>query len=181
MSEPAEPPVEDEGQDLDPPDMGDPDEAARADVEEAEALVDERAEETEKNIEILEDKVKKLQGEAVIASDRGDAETLSKTLLQLARINSALGKNAAYAQYIARNTDRAARRSRAANTLDLAKKQAVNKSELQAELDAKEHFTLASEMLLLAERASDLCFRTDTFLKMAQSRLSLIKGDIRNA
>lgn len=161
MSDPAEPPVEDQGQDVDPPELDD-------------------ASETENNINILEGKVKDLQGKAVLASDRGDPETLSKTLLQLARINSALGKNAAYAQYIARNTDRSARRFRASTTLELAVKQAVNKSELQAELDAKDQFTLASEMLLLAERASDLCYRTDTFLKMAQSRLSLIKGDIRN-
>lgn len=169
MSAPEEPADlnEQEG-DIDPPEQNEPTSASLT------------LGEVEQNIEQLMEKVKALQAVAVKASDNGDPETLSKTLLQLARINSALGKNGAYAQYIARNTDRAARRTRAQSTLDYAKGQAVNKSELQAELDSKEDFQLASDAQLIADQASDLCFRTDTFLKMAQSRLSLIKGDIRN-
>lgn len=132
---------------------------------------------TVRNIETLENKVKKLQGEAVEASERGDPETLSTLLLRLARCNSALGRQAAYANYLARNADRAARRYRGERVLHHSQSMAVNKAEPNAELDAKDLFSTASEVLLLAEQASDLCFRTDTFLKMAQSRLSLIKGD----
>lgn len=176
MSAPAEPPVEDQGQDMDTPDLTDDQEIAQAEQSSSVESLDE----VQQNIETLTEKVKTLQATCVQASDRGDPETLSKTLLQLARINSALGKNGAFAQYIARNTDRAARRTRAQSTLDYARGQAVNKSELQAELDSKQDFQLASDAQLIADQASDLCFRTDTFLKMAQSRLSLIKGDIRN-
>jgi len=138
-------------------------------------------EEVVQNIDQLESKVKQYQAVAVKASDNGDPEGLSRTILKLARVNSALGKNAAYAMYLARNADRAARRFRADKTLEyVASKLAVNRAELKAELDAKEQFKNASECQLIADQASDLCFRTDTFLKMAQSRLSLIKGDIKN-
>lgn len=133
----------------------------------------------EENIRKLENKIKDLQGECVLASERSNDEGLSKHLMNLARTNSALGKYAALANYIARNADRAARRGRAEKTLGYAEKEAVNKSELKAEVDSKDAFLTASDAQLLADQASDLCFRTDTFLKMAQSRLSLMKGDKR--
>lgn len=146
------------------------------DIDEEPPEVDETSA-TASAISKLGDLVKYYQEQVVAASDRGDPEGLSMAMLRLARINSALGKHAAYAMYIARNADRAARRHRAAQTLGYSKGQAVNKSELQAELDSKKEFQIASDAQLIADEASDLCFRTDTFLKMAQSRLSLIKGD----
>jgi hypothetical protein len=130
------------------------------------------------DIETLSKKIASTQGEAVTAA-QGDPESLSLTILRIARYNSALGKHAAHAKYIARNADRAARRFRAEQTLNLSKTQAVNKSELQAELDSADQFRTASDAQLIADEADDLTYRTDTFLKMAQSRLSLIKGDVK--
>lgn len=129
------------------------------------------------NIEKLSDKIESLQKAAIAASERGDPDTLSMLLMRIAYVNSALGKHGAKAQYIARNADRAARRHRANKTLGYAQGMAVNKSELQAELDSEKQFMTASEAQLIADEASDLCYRTDTFLKMSQSRLSLIKND----
>lgn len=131
------------------------------------------------DINTLRTKIQKKQGEAVTAAQDGDPETLSIVILQMARYNSALGGHAAHAKYIARNADRAARRFRAQQTLTLAQTTAVNKSQLQAEIDAEPQFTVASDAQLIADEADDLTYRTDTFLKMAQSRLSLIKGDIK--
>lgn len=146
------------------------------DIDEDPQEVDEAAK-VQKAISDLEGLVKHYQGVVVTASDTNDPEDLSSAMLRLARVNSALGRNAALANYLARNADRAARRYRAEKTLDYAGSMAVNKAELQSELDAKEAFTIASDAQLLADQASDLCFRTDTFMKMAQSRLSLIKSD----
>ncbi|HET8708965.1 MAG TPA: hypothetical protein VFL85_01650 [Candidatus Saccharimonadales bacterium] len=136
---------------------------------------------TQRQIDTLTEQVKRYQDEITVASQNSDPETLSNGLLKLARINSALGRQAAYAKYLARNADRSARRFRAKQTLDYSKSAAVNKSELQAELDAKTGFRVASEAQLIADQADDLCFRTDTFLKLAQSRLSLIKNDAKRA
>lgn len=175
MSSPEEPAdVNLDEADIDPPEMEEPEEEAVGDTERP-------IENVVNDIRKLEERVKHYQGEAVLASERGDDETLSTTLMRLARVNSALGKHAAYVNYIARNADRAARRHRATITLDEAKSQAVNKSELKAEIASKEEFANASYAQLIADQASDLCFRTDTFLKMAQSRLSLIKGDKHRA
>ena len=135
-------------------------------------------EEVVADIDMLSKKIATKQGEIVEAA-KANPETLSISLLQLARYNSALGKHAAYAKYIARNTDRAARRFRAETTLTLSKTQAVNKAELQSEIDSAKLFRVASDAQLIADEADDLTYRTDTFLKMAQSRLSLIKGDIQ--
>lgn len=177
MSEPNEPAGDFYDGDRSPDDYRDG-EAEEVDKAPSEDLT---IDETIQNIDQLSQKVKEYQAAAVQASDRGDPENLSKTLLRLARVNSALGKNAAYAMYLARNADRAARRFRADKTLEyVGTKMAVNRAELKAELDSKDKFSNASECQLIADQASDMCFRTDTFLKMAQSRLSLIKGDIKN-
>lgn len=130
-----------------------------------------------KDIAFFTQKIKGLQEEATEASEKGNDEGLSTSLMRLARMNSGLGRQAAYAKYIARNSDRAARRFRASQTLAHAATMAVNKSQLQAELDAEDYFKIASDAQLLADEADDLTYRTDTFLKMAQSRLSLIKAD----
>lgn len=134
-------------------------------------------EEVVKDIDFLSKKTKELQDEATTASERGNDEGLSTALMRLARNNSALGRQAAYAKYIARNADRAARRFRAQRTLELAATTAVNKSQMQAEIDSEAQFKVASDAQLVADEADDLTYRTDTFLKMAQSRLSLIKAD----
>lgn len=128
----------------------------------------------------LTNQVKNLQEEVVEASSRGDDETVSTNLLRLARVNAALGRQAAYAKYIARNAERAAKRRRAEITLELSKSQAVNKSEKEAEIAVAEDFSVASQAQLLADESDDLTYRTDTFLKMGQSRLSLLKADKHN-
>lgn len=128
----------------------------------------------------LTDQVKNLQEEVVEASSRGDDETVSTSLLRLARVNAALGRQAAYAKYIARNAERAAKRRRAKIALELSKSQAVNKSEKEAEIAVAEDFSVASQAQLLADESDDLTYRTDTFLKMGQSRLSLLKADKHN-
>jgi hypothetical protein len=130
------------------------------------------------DIETLSEKIKNKQEEITTAA-RDDPETLSISLIQLARYNSALGKHAAYAKYIARNADRAARRHRAERTLEYSASLAVNKSELKAEIESAELFKVASDAQLIADESDDLTYRTDTYLKMAQSRLSLVKGDIK--
>lgn len=140
-------------------------------------MKDKTIEEVENSITTLSSKIKLLQDEMTVAAV-DNPEELSLGLMKLGRLNSALGRHAAYAEYIARNADRAARRFRANKTLEASQTQAVNKSELQAEIDSEEVFTAASYTQLVADQAKDLSYRTDTFLKMSQSRFSLIKGDL---
>lgn len=131
------------------------------------------------SIENLSNKINKEMDTATVASEQGNDEGLSSSLMRLARLNMGLGRLGAYAKFIARNADRAARRRRAELTLSHSQSMAVNKSQLQAELDVKGDFEVASNAELLADEADDLTYRTDTFLKMAQSRLSLLKSDKR--
>lgn len=136
---------------------------------------------TEDQIEQLEVKIKTYQAQAMQAKERGDSETLSNTLVRLARVNSALGSKSAYALYIARNSDRAYRRIRERVKLNkINEKNAIGKAESMAYLDSQVEaaFKLWSSVQLLADTANDMSYRTDTFLKMAQSGLSLIKNDI---
>jgi hypothetical protein len=140
-------------------------------------------EEVAADIEKLTTLNKELQAKITLASegDSGappDVETMTKSMIRLARANSALGKLGAYAKYIARNSERAYKAYRSERTLDLAKTMAVNRAELQAFIDSKEKFEIFSECQLLADEASDLSFRTDTFLEQARTRSSLIKGDV---
>lgn len=143
-------------------------------------------EEVSADIVKLTELIQKLQGEVTVASEGDsrtgippDVEGMTKKMLRLARANSALGKLGAYAKYIARNSERAYKASRAQKTLDYAKDMAVNKAEHQAFVESKEQFEIYSEAQLLADEASDLSFRTDTFLEQARTRSSLIKGDIK--
>jgi hypothetical protein len=129
----------------------------------------------------LNELVKKYQSEALGAKERGDAETLSNTLVRLARVNAALGGKASYAMYVARNAERVYRRTREQTKLDaIAEKNAIGKADSMAYVDdeVEKTFKLYSDTQLLADKASDMSYRTDTFLKMAQSGLSLIKQDI---
>lgn len=137
---------------------------------------------TEEQLDELDKLVKQYQTKALAAKERGDAETLSNTLIRLARVNSALGGKAAYAMYIARNADRLYRRIRENKKLDaIALKNAIGKSDSMAYVDpeVEKAFIIFTECQLLADTASDMSYRTDTFLKMAQSGLSLIKNDIK--
>lgn len=136
---------------------------------------------TDDQLKELDKLVKQYQSTALAAKERGDAETLSNTLIRLSRVNSALGGKAAYAMYIARNAERVYRRVREQKKLDaIAAKNAIGKADSMAYVDAdvEKVFTLWSNVQLLADTASDMSYRTDTFLKMAQSGLSLIKNDI---
>lgn len=133
-------------------------------------------------IDELEKLVKKYQSNAVAAKERGDAETLSNTLIRLARVNSALGSKAAYAKYIARNAERVYRRDREHSKLQhISGGMAIGKAESQGFVDADHTFKVYSDVQLLADKADDLAYRTDTFMKMSQSGLSLIKNDIRGS
>lgn len=142
----------------------------------------------------LKRKVTKKMDEATVASQKGDDETLSMSLDSLARLNSGLGQKAAMAKYVTRLAARAleklkeqkdARRSEL--TLHYSATQAVGKSEHQAKVEVMDMVPEIDELFgvynlakLLADEADDLTYRTDTFLKMGQSRLSLLKGDKHN-
>ena len=143
--------------------------------------IEQQYKETEDQLKQLDKLVKKYQSLALAAKERGDAETLSNTLIRLARVNSALGGKAAYAMYIARNSERAYRRAR--ENVKLAainEKNAIGKADSMAyvDQDVESAFRIYSEVQLLADTASDMSYRVDTFIKMGQSGLSLIKNDI---
>lgn len=143
--------------------------------------IEERYAETDDQLNELDKLVKQYQSTALAAKERGDAETLSNTLIRLARVNSALGGKAAFAMYIARNSERVYRRIREQTKLNaINEKNAIGKADSMAYVDdeVEKAFRLYSEVQLLADKASDMSYRVDTFLKMAQSGLSLIKNDI---
>lgn len=136
---------------------------------------------TDDQLKELDKLVKQYQSTALAAKERGDAETLSNTLIRLSRVNSALGGKAAYALYIARNSERLYRRVRENKKLAaIAANNAIGKADSMAyvDQDVERAFALYSQVQLLADTASDMSYRTDTFLKMGQSGLSLIKNDI---
>lgn len=136
---------------------------------------------TDERIARIEKIIKDYQTEGKLAMDRNNPEKLSEVLIALARANSALGTNAAFAKYIARNADRAYRRLREQKKLDYIEKgMAIGKAESAAYTDKEvaQVFEIYSEAQLLADRGDDLAYRTDTFLKMSQSALSLIKKDL---
>jgi len=148
----------------------------------------------QENIESLKGKIWTGQTEATEASDNSNDETLSVTLLSIARNNSALGQNAATAKAIARDMKRVVddlKKERevliARLTLLYSQDNPVGKSEARAKVEAaKEYkplindaFELYNSTQLIADQADDLTFRTDTFLRMGQTRVSLIKSDKR--
>lgn len=133
----------------------------------------------EEQLEKLQELVKKYQSEAVQAKEKGDPETLSNCLIRLARINSALGSKAAFAKYVARNAERVYRRDREHSKLrHIEMGMAIGKAESQGFVDADKSFKIYTDVQLLADTADDLAYRTDTFMKMSQSGLSLIKKDL---
>lgn len=135
-------------------------------------------EETVNAINRLTDLIKHYQGEVITASGNNDPENLSQAILKLGRLNSALGRHAAFAKYIARNAEHAYKAAR-----DQKKLAAMESGESGTKAETRRYTQTGmeheawSEAQLIADQADDLCFRTDTFLKMSQSRLSLIKGD----
>lgn len=136
----------------------------------------------ESQLHELEELVKKYQSRALGAKERGDPETLSNTLIRLARVNSALGGKAAYAKYVARNADRVYRRYRESQKLrHIELGMAIGKAESAGYVEADEHFKIYSDVQYLADKADDMAYKTDTFMKMAQSGLSLIKNDIKGS
>lgn len=148
----------------------------------------------QENIESLRGLIWQKQIEAQTASDDSNDETLSITLIIIARHNSGLGQNAATAKAIARNMKRAYESlkedrevRRAELTLKYSENGPVGKAEAKAKVDAAEEFKplinkafeVYNEVQLIADQADDMTFRTDTFLKMSQTRVSLIKADKR--
>jgi len=146
----------------------------------------------QENIELLRSRIQAKQAEATKASDDSNDETLSINLLTLARQNSGLGQNAATAKAIARDMkrvfeglkeDRDTRRSEL--TLEYSQDGPVGKAEHRAKVDAAKEFKpliddafkIYNEVQLIADQADDLTFRTDTYLKMGQTRVSLLKSD----
>lgn len=135
---------------------------------------------TEEQIEQLQEKIKKYQSQVLGYKENGNPEGLSNTLIRLARVNAALGSKASYAKYIARNAERAYRRERESNKLKhIELGMAIGKAESKGYVEADTSFKIYSQVQLLADQAEDMAYRTDTFLKMSQSGLSLIKQDIQ--
>lgn len=144
------------------------------------------------DIEKLKGLVNKKMGEVEIASQQSNDEGLSLGLTALARINASLGMKAAWAKYIARNSQRAFDKiketrdmKRSELTLSLSETQAVGKSEHQAKVDSYRQYSpeievafgVWSDAQLVADEIDSLGYRVDNYCKMAQSRLSLIKAE----
>lgn len=146
------------------------------------AVIESQYKEIDDQLKELEKLVNKYQSTAVAAKERGDAETLSNTLVRLARVNCALGTKAKYALYVSLNAKRAHLRVYQITKLNLiAQKNPIGKAEAMADIDqnVESVFKIYLDAKLLADTFDDLSYRTDTFLKMAQSGLSLIKNDIQ--
>jgi len=149
----------------------------------------------QEDIEKITQTIWKKQTEASIASENSNDETLSILLTTLARYNSSLGRNSATAKAIARDMKRVYenfkedQKTRVSElTLKLINEgNPVGKSEHQAKVDAAKEFkplindafVVYNETQLIADQADDLTYRTDTYLKMGQTRVSLIKADKR--
>jgi len=128
--------------------------------------------------------IKKYQDEATRAGERGDPESLRNALVRLSRTNAALGAKASRAKYIARLADRVYRSHRDSKKLAyISDGNAIGKAESMAYVhkSTDELFNAYNECQLLADEADDLAYKTDTFLKMAQSSLSIIKNDIQGS
>lgn len=168
MSETLEPPIDMSDADYSPDDFDQPDQ----EVDENELTA---------TLTTLMNRANQMMSTIDKASKENDPETASVVLVELARANSILAKKSAYAKYIARNADRAARRFRGNTTIELSKTMAVNKAEPMAEEKAKDLFKVASEAQLAADEAVDFGFRVDTFLDMARTRIALIREDVKRA
>lgn len=136
-------------------------------------------EEVVSKIKSYETKILKCQEIISDASKNSDPETISDTLVKLARLNSGIGREAAHVAYLARNAEQAYKREREDKKLSyIFKGWPIGKAESQAFVDANVSHEIFSETKLIADQASDLSYRTDTFMRMAQSRLSLISKEL---
>lgn len=140
----------------------------------------ENPDQVSKDIAKLEAAVKELQQVCVKASNLGDPETLSQKLMELGRVNSALGRRAKSAVYIARTAEHAYKKAREQYKIDaIADGKSATFGDTQRYLKSTGDHDVWAKAAMVAEQADDLAYRTSDFMKMAQSRLSLIKGDIR--
>ena len=138
--------------------------------------------------------VRTKQDAAENASINNDDETLSLTLTALAMVNTSLGKRGAWASYIARNAEQVVKVlkeqkdiRRSELTLEYSNTGPVGKAEHQAKVDAykefnqqiNEAFKAWSDAKQVADEVESLGYRVDSYLKMCQSRLSLMKSEKR--
>jgi len=151
-----------------------------------------KEDELSESIEKLITLARKKQDEAEVASKANDDENLSLTLTALAMVNTSLGKRGAWATYIARNAEQVVKVMReeykiriSELTLDYSQTQPVGRSEHQAKVDAykeykdkvKEAFDAWSTAQQIADEIESLGYRLDSYIKMCQSRLSLMKTE----
>lgn len=151
--------------------------------------------ELSESIEKLMAIARKKQDAAEIASRANDDENLSLTLTALAMINTSLGKRGSWANYIARNAEQVVKVLKEESkirvselTLEYSKDGPVGRSEHQAKIDSykeykdkiKEAFDAWSDAQQVADEVESLGYRLDSYLKLCQSRLSLMKADKRN-
>lgn len=133
------------------------------------------------DIKNLTERVKALQDKCTVASNSGDPETLSMGLMELARVNSSLGRRGKYAMYIARTAEHAYKAAREQYKVDAINEgKSATFGDTQRYIHSTPDHKIWNEALLIAEQAEDLAYRTGDFMKYAQSRLSLIKADIAN-
>lgn len=133
----------------------------------------------------LHSMVKDLTHQAVVASGDAkegrvaDPETLRNVLLRLARVNSSLGKKAAKAKWVARWAEHAYKAAREQYKVDAIESgKTASYGDTQRYIKSTEEHKIWNDAQWLADESEDLRFTTDTFLKLGQSNLSIIRGDI---
>lgn len=142
-------------------------------------MADRAIEEVVSDIGKLEERVKYYQATIVKATENNDLETLSTDLVHLARVNTNLGRLAKYVMYLARNAEhayKAAREQYKLNAIDGGK--SATYGDTQRYIKSTDEHQIWSYALLIGSQAEETAFRTDTFLKMGQSKSSLLKGDM---
>lgn len=138
------------------------------------------ADQVEQDIQELTKKVKNWTDVLTDASNRGDIETLSTGLMQLARVNTALGRKSKKAMYIARIAERAYNAARDQHKIDGIKSgKSATAADVGKYVDTKQQHRAWVDALLVAEEAEDLAYKTGDFEKYCQSRQSILKEDVR--
>lgn len=141
-------------------------------------MADRELEDVVADIEKLEERVKYYQGSIDTASKNGDIETLSVDCVHLARVNSALAKHSKYVMYLARNAEHAYKAAREQYKIDAINDgKSATYGDTQRYIKSTQEHQIWSSALRIGEEAGELAFRTDTFLKMAQSRGSILRED----
>ena len=149
--------------------------------------------EVQAEIEDLKARINKEQNTASVASTTQNDEGLSLSLERLALLNSRLGHQSSITKYLSRNAKQVVdalkeeqdyHRSKTTLLL-IGKGSPVGRSEHEAKMIAHElykdkrqkAFEAYTEVKLIADDVDDLVFRNGDYLKIAQSRLSLLKAD----